>query len=221
MARGTRLLFLAGVTILAAAPARGQTFGDLFTKVKPRSFLPGSVEPGIADLLLRLTDPAPAKSKSVAPELLQAEPVGGELQHLQPARTSDQTASIPQTGTAVWYRLTGRTASGEPADPNALTAGHRTLPFGSRVKVVNTLNGRSISVRINDHGPRQHRFIIDLSRASARALGISGTAPVSVSVESLGSMAQVRREPRDDGVSPARRLGGRPSQAAGRGTLRP
>lgn len=80
--------------------------------------------------------------------------------------------------------LEGRaTASGEPYHPDSLTAAHRTLPFGTRVRVTNERNGRSLEVRINDRGPfRPAGRIIDLSRRAARALGFSGVAPVTLQV---------------------------------------
>jgi rare lipoprotein A (peptidoglycan hydrolase) len=61
---------------------------------------------------------------------------------------------------AVWYDLPGRTANGEVFDPEGLTAGHRTLPFGTKVRVANDENGRSVVVRINDRGPKQRKFEI-------------------------------------------------------------
>jgi rare lipoprotein A len=90
------------------------------------------------------------------------------------------TEQLLGRGRAVWYQLPGRTASGEIYDPDGFTAGHRTLPFGTRVRVVNEQNGRSVIVRINDRGPVQRKFEIDLSRGSATFLGISGTATVSL-----------------------------------------
>jgi len=83
-------------------------------------------------------------------------------------------------GPAVWYELPGNTANGESYDPEGLTAGHRTLPFGARVRVVNEQNGRSTIVRINDRGPVQRKFVIDLSRGAAKFLGISGKSQVSL-----------------------------------------
>ena len=73
-----------------------------------------------------------------------------------------------------------RTASGEIMNPNAMTAAHRTLPFGSVVRVTNLATQRSITVRINDRGPWRHGRCIDLSYGAARALGMGGTARVSV-----------------------------------------
>jgi rare lipoprotein A len=86
-------------------------------------------------------------------------------------------------GRASWYGpgFHGkRTASGERFDMNDLTAAHRTLPFGTRVRVRNTQNGREVVVRINDRGPQIRDRIIDLSKAAAGALGLlqAGEAPV-------------------------------------------
>jgi rare lipoprotein A len=91
-------------------------------------------------------------------------------------------------GLASWYgaRHAGRrTANGERFDPGALTAAHRTLPFGSRVRVTNLENGRSVVVRINDRGPFAEGRVVDLSEAAARALGMtaSGVARVLLEVE--------------------------------------
>jgi rare lipoprotein A len=65
-----------------------------------------------------------------------------------------------------------RTASGETFDPGQLTAAHRTLPFGSHVRVTNPANGRSVVVRINDRGPFHGGRVIDLSRSAAEAVGL-------------------------------------------------
>ena len=82
-------------------------------------------------------------------------------------------AQDTQSGMASWYgdRFAGRpTASGEIFNPNAMTAAHRTLPFGSRVTV--TYQGRSVNVRINDRGPFIRGRIIDLSRGAAERIGL-------------------------------------------------
>ena len=74
------------------------------------------------------------------------------------------------------------TASGEPYDKNAMTAAHRTLPFGTKVEVTNLSNDKSVVVRINDRGPHTKNRIIDVSRAAAKKLDIldSGTTKVRV-----------------------------------------
>ena len=89
-----------------------------------------------------------------------------------------------QCGSASWYAMTSRTASGERANPNTLTAAHRTLPFGSKVKVENLKNGRSVVVRINDRGPFTGGRVIDVTRAAANSLGFvrAGTAKVRLTV---------------------------------------
>lgn len=73
-----------------------------------------------------------------------------------------------------------KTASGRRLDNNALTAAHRTLPFGSRVRVVNHSNGRSVVVTITDRGPFVRGRVIDVTPAAARALGFHGLARVSL-----------------------------------------
>jgi rare lipoprotein A len=90
------------------------------------------------------------------------------------------TASA-QTGIASVYSG-GRTADGEHASAGGLTAAHRSLPFGTRVRVTNERTGRSVVVRINDRGPFVHGRIIDLTPAAAHAIGFSGLAHVNVTV---------------------------------------
>lgn len=84
-----------------------------------------------------------------------------------------------QSGIASIYSG-GKTANGEHASAHGFTAAHRSLPFGTRVRVINRRNGRSVVVRINDRGPFVRGRIIDLTPAGARALGFSGLAPVEV-----------------------------------------
>jgi rare lipoprotein A len=100
--------------------------------------------------------------------------------HAEPDQSSTK---VIQSGRASWYGpgFHGRrTASGETFNTNDLTAAHRTLPFGTRVRVVNKKTGRSVVVRINDRGPYAHGRVIDLSKASAQAIGISGVGSVEV-----------------------------------------
>lgn len=92
-----------------------------------------------------------------------------------------------QRGMASWYGpgFHGRqSASGERFNQNAMTAAHRTLPFGTKVRVTNLNNGQSIIVRINDRGPFSGGRVIDLSAAAARKIGMmrSGVAPVQLEI---------------------------------------
>ncbi len=92
-------------------------------------------------------------------------------------------AANAQSGIASVYAYKGgRTANGEHVSPSALTAAHKTLPFGTRVRVTNRRNGRSVILRINDRGPFVRGRVIDLTPAGAHALGFSGLAPVTVTV---------------------------------------
>lgn len=98
-----------------------------------------------------------------------------------------QPARAVQDGTASYYGADfagRRTASGERFDPQALTAAHPDLPFGTRLRVTNLENGRSVMVRINDRGPFAGGRIVDLSWGAARELGMlrSGLARVRVEV---------------------------------------
>jgi rare lipoprotein A len=95
---------------------------------------------------------------------------------------SSNSASA-QSGMASHYSHVGkRTASGEHAHPGGMTAAHRSLPFGTRVRVTNRKNGRSVVVRINDRGPFVRGRLIDLTTAAARAIGFTGVAPVTLAV---------------------------------------
>lgn len=94
------------------------------------------------------------------------------------------TASA-QSGIASIYSG-GRTADGERASAGGLTAAHRSLPFGTMVRVTNSRTGRSVVVRINDRGPFVRGRIIDVTPAAARAIGFSGLAHVNVTVVGRG-----------------------------------
>jgi rare lipoprotein A len=201
----------------AASPQRAAADPALAADALAGDMFAGAPVGGEAHELVPAEPPAsgpsaapPAAERVVTAQMLDPAPIGGEVYPLTAPPRPDATASIstpdpikpeplaaaaaaslakPETGIAVWYRLPGRTASGEVANPQALTAGHRTLPLGSRVRVVNRLSGASVVVRINDRGPRQKKFVIDMSQASARAIGLTGTAPVTLKVEQWGAIA--------------------------------
>lgn len=94
-------------------------------------------------------------------------------------------AFAAECGGASWYGpgFHGRTAaSGERFNQNDMTAAHKTLPFGTRVRVTDRRNGRSVTVRINDRGPFVRGRVIDLSKAAATKLGsrAAGVVPVCI-----------------------------------------
>ena len=149
--------------------------------------------------------PAFATTGRVAPAVSSAstevairevvEPEADQAQPLKPAAPLLPIATPPSapkvrsvsSGQASWYGpgfYGNRTASGEVLRPGTLTAAHRTLAFGTMVRVTNLWNGRSAIVRINDRGPFHGNRVIDLAHGAARELGVvaSGTANVKLEV---------------------------------------
>ncbi|MEA5462643.1 septal ring lytic transglycosylase RlpA family protein [Leptothoe sp. PORK10 BA2] len=119
----------------------------------------------------------------------EAEPVSEVIGRPAPPPPAQQIAAVRSSynGMASWYGpgFHGRTsASGESFNQHAMTAAHRTLPFGTQVRVTNLNNGQQVVVRINDRGPYSHGRIIDLSAGAARAIGLqsAGVGPVQVEV---------------------------------------
>ena len=109
-------------------------------------------------------------------------------------KASRPATAAPAPGTRIvgfasWYgrRHQGRaTASGEIFDINKLTAAHRTMPFGTRLRVTNVENGRSVVVRVNDRGPWVNDRVLDVSQAAAKSLGITGDGVTKVEIVVLG-----------------------------------
>ncbi len=99
------------------------------------------------------------------------------------ALAASNSTAFAQCGRASWYALTSKTASGERMNPAALTAAHRSLPFGTRLKVTNQRNGKSVTVRINDRGPFVKGRVLDLSKAAARTLGFVGAGHTAVCMD--------------------------------------
>ena len=95
-----------------------------------------------------------------------------------PVRAEDCVASVYSSGDSSQRGTT--TASGNPLNDKAMTAAHKSLPFGSKVKVTNKKNGHAVTVRITDRGPYVRGRCIDLSQSGAHALGFAGLASVSV-----------------------------------------
>lgn len=106
--------------------------------------------------------------------------------HAEPGGSSEQHF---QSGHASWYGpgFHGRTtANGETFNQNALTAAHKTLPFGTQVRVTYERTGESVVVRINDRGPYAHGRVIDLSREAAEEIGLLNSGVGQVRLEILG-----------------------------------
>ncbi|MEP3276012.1 MAG: septal ring lytic transglycosylase RlpA family protein [Stappiaceae bacterium] len=123
-------------------------------------------------------------------------------------------------GKASWYALTSMTANGEWADPTAMTAAHKSLPFGTMTKVTNLRNGRTVTVRINDRGPFIKGRIIDLTKAAAAELGFVGNGWTEVMITVDGKDAakklrapcgQTAQKPNETPVTPAAKPAGQKS----------
>jgi rare lipoprotein A len=105
-------------------------------------------------------------------------PLAGFVVSATPAECSSTQSGIA----AIYSYRGGKTASGETSRPAGLTAAHRSLPFGTMVRVTNQRNGRSVVVRINDRGPFTRGRVIDLTPAAAHQLGFSGLVPVNLDI---------------------------------------
>ena len=181
--RPTRLVALAAALALAplgaAQPSDGRSAD---APAPPDSVAAGEPVGGSAVALASAVvwSPAPglvvvaADSASLATSLEPA-----------PAEPAAEAATPLGAGVASYYgeRFRGRrTASGERFDPDRLTAAHRTLPFGTRLRVTNIRTGQSVVVRVNDRGPFHGSRVIDLSKGAARRIGLlrSGTGRVRI-----------------------------------------
>ncbi len=99
---------------------------------------------------------------------------------------ADNSGGYSISGKASYYWQPQRVASGGWFNPNAMTAAHKTLPFGTKVRVTNVRNGKSVVVTINDRGPYIKGRVIDLSRAAAQAISMTGAGVAPVSIAVLG-----------------------------------
>ena len=113
----------------------------------------------------------------------------GHYDSTMPGRREPPVGAVKQAlqrsgeGLASFYGSPQQTANGEQFNPRALTAAHRTLPFGTKVRVTNVRSGRTVTVRINDRGPFVPGRVIDLSQAAAEELGIVGRGLAKVKLD--------------------------------------
>lgn len=186
---------LSDPALVLATPAPTQS---LQATPPPAPFTENTPRPSrLADFIARrlrkqIETPAPAVEAEapVTPDI----PVDGKYQF------TGEDARELERGNASWYggKFHGRpTASGESYDKYALTAAHRTLPFGTIVRVRSLALGREVDVRINDRGPFSSDRVIDVSRAAAEALGLIGVgvAEVSLNVEKALKVVTPRAKP--------------------------
>jgi rare lipoprotein A len=164
-------------------------------QINNRTFLPDTTQNLATDALQatnrlrRLMGNAPPLQEIIGMPVASPRPV---------ARVAVGPVRVQVTGMASWYGPGfhgNQSASGEIYNQNAMTAAHRSLPFGTKVQVTNLDNGRSTVVRINDRGPYVGNRVIDLSAAAARVLGVmqTGIAPVRLDIlDNAGAVATQR-----------------------------
>ncbi len=158
------------------------TAGAVLLPVLARELEPESVRQSL-DLALN----SAIEAESLPSESLPATDPAPTPVKAEPPKPPAPVVVSVTTGQASWYGpgfFGNRTASGEVFRPGTLTAAHRTLPFGTRVRVTNLWNGRSAVVRINDRGPFHGARVIDLAHGAANQLGLvaSGVAKVKLEV---------------------------------------
>ena len=110
----------------------------------------------------------------------------GKRRSLETAAASGSTFGGGQSGVASYYWQPQRVASGGWFNPNAMTAAHKTLPFGTKVRVTHQSTGRAVTVTINDRGPYIAGRVIDLSSAAAGVIGMKGSGIARVNLTVLG-----------------------------------
>ena len=163
----------------------------------PSGGFPPSAQPAPPPEVARPVDRAPPPISPPYAQPGQPAPLGADERDAGPPPSSGPSATsgrgaerYDEVGYATWYgneMAGGRTASGSVFDPKGFTAAHRTLPFGTRVRVDNLANGRSVVVRINDRGPFIRGRVIDVTHAAALQLGMVGTGVASVRLTVLSA----------------------------------
>ena len=139
-------------------------------------------------LLILATMASPPALARFNPNLAPDESLGHHVgrDHRRAPDPSRTGADSGQVGIASYYWQRQRLASGGQFDPSALTAAHKTLPFGTRVRVRHLGNGRSVDVSINDRGPYVGGRMLDLSKAAAAAIGMTGQGVARVAMTVVG-----------------------------------
>ena len=163
---------------LHAGPAAAQTFDERWSIIPNAHAEPAPATPH--------AEPAPATAEEKKPDLQARPPIGGESAHRSEDHSATRSFNRVFSGKASYDSYqTGKTASGSSFNRNLPTAAHRSLPFGTRVRVTDLATNRSVVVVITDRGPRVRDRILDLSLGAARSLGITDRGVARVRVEVL------------------------------------
>ncbi|MBF2007734.1 MAG: septal ring lytic transglycosylase RlpA family protein [Chlorogloeopsis fritschii C42_A2020_084] len=179
-------------------PAQDTPSGRFLIKANGKELVEINENTRLADTTKDLAQDALQATNRLRRLIGNASPLNG-IADLPPVRVPMSIPKLPQKvagqvlatfrGIASFYGYDfagNRTATGERFNPEGMTAAHRSLPFGTRVRVTNTRNGRSVVVRINDRGPFIRGRVIDLSTGAARVLGMIGSGLAPVRIEVLG-----------------------------------
>jgi len=165
--------------VLRAQPAAAETFEERWSIIPPANAEPAP-EPE------KQNEQKSGTPVSSEPDVQTQSPIGAH-----PIRETTEGSEQPSAKQTFWGRASfysyesGRTASGAPFDREALTAAHRSLPFGTRVRVTDPATSKSVEVTITDRGPKLPSRILDLSLGAARILGITDRGVVQVHAEIL------------------------------------
>jgi rare lipoprotein A len=155
--------------LLHTGPAAAQTFDERW------SIIPNAH-----------AEPAPATPEEEKPDVQAGPPIGGESPHSSEDHSAKRSSNRVFSGKASFYSYqTGKTASGSTFKRDLPTAAHRTLPFGTRVRVTDLATNRSVVVVITDRGPRVRDRVLDLSLGAALSLGITDRGVAQVRAEVL------------------------------------
>ena len=162
---------------LQAGPVAAQTFDERWSIIPNAHAEPAPPAP---------TEPAPATPEQKSPDAQTQAPIEGKPSHSPEERLATRSSNRVFTGKASFYSYkTGKTASGANFDRNLPTAAHRSLPFGTKVRVTDLATSRSIIVVITDRGPWVRDRVLDVSLDAARRLGITDRGVAQVRVEVL------------------------------------
>jgi rare lipoprotein A len=177
--------------LLASAPARADSWADAYSGSHTYNRLEKGESEGRARFSGRSNLGVMTSDDDVRPAPRSRRAARAEAREERRERSGRVTTTSfsgggGSYGIASYYWQPQRVASGGMFNPNAMTAAHKTLPFGTRVRVTNHNTGRSAVVTINDRGPFVRGRVIDLSRAAAGAVGMIGSGLARVSLEVLG-----------------------------------
>ncbi len=178
------------VGLLASAPARADGWADAYSGSHNYTRLEKGTSEGRERPSRRSNLGVMTSDDDVRPTARSRRAARAEAREERRSRSSRVTTTSysggGSSGIASYYWQPQRVASGGMFNPNAMTAAHKTLPFGTRVRVTNHNTGRSAVVTINDRGPFVRGRVIDLSRAAASSVGMIGSGLARVTLEVLG-----------------------------------